>query len=68
MGDQLFQVTVSIGVAIGPMAGVSVCEELIFAADQALYNAKDSGRNQVVKNWAGRFPAVEELVEVGQEH
>lgn len=64
----MFQVTVRIGVAIGPMAGVSVCEELISAADQAFYNAKGSGRNQVSKNWGGLVPAIEELVEVGQEH
>jgi diguanylate cyclase (GGDEF)-like protein len=67
-GEQQFQVTVSIGVATWPMAGVSVCEELISAADQALYNAKESGRNQVSKNWGGLVPAVEELVDVGQEH
>ena len=66
--EQQFQVKVSIGIATWPMAGVSVCEELISAADQSLYNAKESGRNQVSKNWGGLVPAIEELVEVGQEH
>ncbi len=44
--DQI-KVTVSIGVAVAPEHGRG-SEELIAAADAALYQAKDSGRNQVI--------------------
>jgi len=40
-------VTVSIGVALAPEHG-RASEELIAAADAALYQAKDTGRNQVI--------------------
>ena len=40
------QVTISLGVAVFPKHG-STTEVLIRAADQALYNAKEDGRNQV---------------------
>ena len=40
-------VTISLGVAIFPNNGKSV-DELINAADKALYQAKEQGRNQVV--------------------
>lgn len=45
--DHTINVTVSIGVATFPENATSE-EELISAADQALYNAKHSGRNRVV--------------------
>jgi diguanylate cyclase (GGDEF)-like protein len=41
------QITVSIGVAVYPDAGVRSCQELVHAADQALYRGKDRGRNRV---------------------
>lgn len=41
-----FQVTLSAGVASSPLHGTTP-EELISAADEALYKAKQSGRNQV---------------------
>jgi two-component system cell cycle response regulator len=41
------RVTVSIGVATVPAPGVNMPEELIAAADEALYRAKAEGRNRV---------------------
>jgi diguanylate cyclase (GGDEF)-like protein len=41
-------VTVSIGVAVDPAPGVSELNELVGAADAALYRAKAEGRNRVV--------------------
>jgi diguanylate cyclase (GGDEF)-like protein len=45
-GNELFHVTLSVGVA-SREAGDSDVEALIARADQALYAAKDNGRNQV---------------------
>jgi diguanylate cyclase (GGDEF)-like protein len=38
--------TVSIGAALYPSTGISTLEELLQAADAALYEAKDNGRNR----------------------
>jgi diguanylate cyclase (GGDEF)-like protein len=46
-GNELFHVTLSVGVA-SREAGDSDVEALIARADQALYAAKDNGRNQVM--------------------
>jgi diguanylate cyclase (GGDEF)-like protein len=43
----LREVTVSIGVAMYPESGGTL-EELLRAADRALYAAKHRGRNQIV--------------------
>src|SRR5262249_60699144 len=48
MGEQLqMSVTVSIGAALYPREGDSA-EEVLHAADKALYQAKRGGRNRVV--------------------
>jgi diguanylate cyclase (GGDEF)-like protein len=46
-GEALKDMTISIGVSTYPHAGHTM-EELIGAADRALYNAKASGRNRVI--------------------
>ena len=48
VGDEDVQVTVSLGVA--EIANSTSAEALIAAADEALYQAKEAGRNQVVTN------------------
>jgi diguanylate cyclase (GGDEF)-like protein len=45
--DVEIRVTVSVGVALFPEHGTTA-EELIAAADAALYQAKDAGRNRVL--------------------
>jgi diguanylate cyclase (GGDEF)-like protein len=47
-GGNKLQVTISCGIATYPIVRASICEELITAADKALYAAKEFGRNQVV--------------------
>ena len=46
--DQGLHVTVSQGVATYPSAGVHERDDIIAKADEALYEAKNSGRNRVV--------------------
>ena len=49
-GEQQLSVTISCGIATYPVIRSSVCEELITAADKALYLSKEFGRNQVAIN------------------
>jgi two-component system, cell cycle response regulator len=48
IGNQrIVRLTVSIGIATFPSAGVASTDDLINRADEALYRAKAAGRNQV---------------------
>jgi diguanylate cyclase (GGDEF)-like protein len=63
--DQVLHVTVSAGVATWPVTRPSVPEELVTAADNALYHAKESGRDRVSVHDGERvIPAAEFHVEV----
>jgi len=46
--DNIFQVTVSVGVGYKHASEVLSMHELIQRADQALYYAKEHGRNQAI--------------------
>ncbi|HET6284418.1 MAG TPA: GGDEF domain-containing protein [Polyangia bacterium] len=52
-GQTSIPVTASLGVATMPAEGINGEEELVKAADRALYQAKHAGRNRVVA-WNGR--------------
>ncbi|HEX7089803.1 MAG TPA: diguanylate cyclase [Longimicrobiales bacterium] len=47
--DTVFRMTVSAGVAVFPDRGIITPPDLIRRADQALYAAKEAGRNRVVR-------------------
>ncbi|GAB3496648.1 diguanylate cyclase [Amycolatopsis cihanbeyliensis] len=46
-GPPIANLTASLGAAIYPAAGINSLDELVLAADTALYAAKNAGRNQV---------------------
>ena len=46
------RITISMGVASFPCPGLTTIDDLIRAADEALYRAKQSGRNRVVSSQA----------------
>jgi diguanylate cyclase (GGDEF)-like protein len=47
-GDQLIRVTISAGITSYPELQVEIVQDLIKRSDEALYSAKESGRNQVI--------------------
>jgi diguanylate cyclase (GGDEF)-like protein len=47
-GGQAIRITASVGIAAYPCKSVERIDQLIDMADEALYRAKESGRNQVV--------------------
>jgi diguanylate cyclase (GGDEF)-like protein len=47
-GDQLIRVTISAGITSYPELQVENVQDLIKRSDEALYSAKESGRNQVI--------------------
>jgi two-component system, cell cycle response regulator len=47
-GDQVIRVTISIGITSYPELEVAGEQDLVKRADEALYSAKESGRNKVV--------------------
>ena len=47
-GDQVIRVTISIGVTSYPELTVAGEQDLVKRADEALYSAKESGRNKVI--------------------
>ncbi|NDL58789.1 diguanylate cyclase [Phytoactinopolyspora sp. XMNu-373] len=59
LGDTV-NLTASIGGAVYPAKGISTLDELLLAADSALYEAKNSGRNRVCLSPAGPKPVVQE--------
>ncbi len=62
-GQQSLAVTVSIGLATWPIERASISEELVTAADKALYAAKESGRNRIAISRNDEIISASELEE-----
>jgi diguanylate cyclase (GGDEF)-like protein len=48
--EQEIKVTISIGTATFPNPAIDNCEEFVQLADQAMYTAKETGRNRIISN------------------
>ncbi len=64
--NNLLTVTISIGVATYPQEGLMDSDDIIKAADEALYHAKRSGRNKFVV-YSGQTPSLSEEKEARYE-
>ena len=61
-GDQVLNVTISVGVATFPNLNVTQSESLVTAADRALYHAKEIGRNRVAVDLGERVISMSEYM------
>jgi diguanylate cyclase (GGDEF)-like protein len=48
-GRHGIQLTVSLGISVYPLKGIETDEALLASADEALYQAKKRGKNQIVR-------------------
>lgn len=48
-GRNGIQLTVSLGISVYPLRGIETDEALLASADEALYQAKERGKNQIVR-------------------
>jgi diguanylate cyclase (GGDEF)-like protein len=60
-GEHQLSVKVSIGVATWPIVRASLPDELINAADKAMYQAKNAGRNQIAINRGDAIVPISQL-------
>ncbi len=65
--DEPIHVTASIGAAVYPAQGITTLDDLLLAADSALYEAKNSGRNTVRVSPISRAPVDPERAPVEPE-
>lgn len=48
--EQEIKVTISLGTATFPNPDIDNCEDFVKLADQAMYEAKETGRNRIVSS------------------
>lgn len=61
-GQKELSVTISVGLATWPVEQASVADELVSAADEALYAAKRAGRNRLFVMQVGRAIPASDLI------